>query len=254
MAYRTDALCSILVLPCEVITAILVLRSWFHLYLRPFDGLGILAYLRRASLLNDEQKQRVIQFVIRPVRGTYLISSELEPFTESACYDLSTTHSLEILGREAVSNRTFASSDLKGERHFAIDLQRVRLRVTHCTVSCHYRPEVYAGKLLLWGSNTAQLYTGPPPHPPVSLSHSTDSCWSQIILDPQPLEEIREPGRLVKTWRVDPELSKILKNDASFRYFRQFKVSVAKEAPQLVVQCLLSGIELYGWICLEDSK
>jgi hypothetical protein len=247
MAYRADSLCSLLVLPRDIITAILLLRSWFHLYIRPFDGLGVLSYLRRAALLTEDQKQCVLQFVMRPVRGTYLITSQLEPhFSEQVCYRITPAHSLEILGVEAESGRTFASSDLKGERHFAIDLQRVRLRVTHVTVACHYRPEFYCSKLALWGSNNAPSDCDAQ-RLPSSSPASDASCWSQITLDPQPLEEIREPGRYVKTFRIDSDLSKILKNDASFRYFRQFRLSIG------AVECLLSGVELYGWLCLDDD-
>lgn len=96
MAYHLDKSCFFPSLPRELLISIILFGSWFTLYIRPFDGLGVLNYIRESSNFAQIERESIIDFNVgKDMNGTYFVMSD----TGQKVFNAPQSRSLEILGQ-----------------------------------------------------------------------------------------------------------------------------------------------------------
>lgn len=197
----------------------------------PFDQKGVLSWLR--NYLSSPARENIIDFDCdETITGsTFTRTYFLTP--KMSHYDIPQSRSVEILGQESLDG-TFCSSYDKKKRHFIVNLQNFRLKMTHITMSVLYRPEDYLEST----NEKGPIFYGTNKHPSMNE-------WEIIENDVEPFDRRKVYScSLQVTWKCTTN-----------EYYRYFKITQSNDLAMRnekdyspPIQILLSGLEMYGFI------
>lgn len=235
-----DKKCSYNYLPKDVVSLICSSQLFFN-YGQPFDGQGVLSWLRNRKH-EDVDKGKVIIFVEKEGYESnytyYFESSNLDYKIEN---QIIPSRSIEILGQE--TRGVFCSSNSIDERFFIIDLQNFKLCPTYITMSSNFQGDEY----LAANENLGPLFLG--------TNDESQQSWSRIEHNIKPVHSNHGKKESPKNFTTNSFQPSDIYVYGTWKlntreYYRYFKIQQNAQKDQLkgTTQTLLSGLEMYGYL------
>lgn len=241
-----DNKCSYNYLPKDVVSLICSSQLFFN-YSQPFDGQGVLSWLRNRKH-EDVDTGRIIIFTeVAPDKGrvesnsTYYFEASFETGSYDIQNQISSSRSIEILGQE--TRGVFCSSRAEDERFFILDLQKFKLCPTYITMSSNYEGDSY----LASNQDVGPLFLG--------TNDELQQSWSTIKHDIKPVHSNHGMKEFPKHFPVDSDRQTDIYVYGTWKlntheYYRYFKIQlhVQEGKSKGSTLTLLSGLEMYGYL------